>query len=243
MVNRDEVIAYLLHEMPEAERAAFAERWFTEPDLYESVQAAESGLLDDYVRNKLPRRQRRQIEQFLLASDAQRRKLAFAAALYAALPQARRRRVPWAAVAAAALVAVSAVSLWLGIRNQRLRQEVARLESTTAFKSGGVFTAELPADTMRGASAPNPVRLPAGARILRLELELRPGDQQHVYAAKVSAGGHVVWSEAPVVPESRGSVILAPLWIPTSVLEAGDHTVEIDASGKPVAFYNFTIVR
>ena len=180
MVDRDEVIEYLLHEMPEAERTAFAERWFNEPELYESVRMAESSLLDDYVRHKLSRTQRRRIEQYLLGSEAQRRKLAFAAALCAALPQAKRWSMPWAAIAAALLVAFTAGSAWLGIQNQRLRQEVARLQRSAPAASGGLFTAELPADTVRGTSAPNSVRVPAGASMLRLELELRPGDEQNV---------------------------------------------------------------
>lgn len=243
MVNRDEVIEYLLHEMPEAERTAFAERWFNEPELYERVRMAESSLLDDYVRHKLSRTQRRRIEQYLLGSEAQRRKLAFAAALCAALPQAKRWRMPWAAIAAALLVAFAAGSAWLGIQNQRLRQEVARLQRPAPAASGGLFTAELPADTVRGTSAPNSVRVPAGASMLRLELELRPGDEQNVYTAAVSAGGRIVWSEAPVVPESRGTAILAPVWIPAGVLAAGDHTIELDVSGRPVAFYRFTVSR
>ncbi|HTR38883.1 MAG TPA: hypothetical protein VMH80_23415 [Bryobacteraceae bacterium] len=243
MVNRDEVIEYLLHEMPEAERTAFAERWFNEPELYESVRMAESGLLDDYVRHKVSRTQRRRIEQYLLGSEAQRRKLAFAAALCAALPQTKRWHMPWAAIAVAIVVAFAAGSAWLGIQNRQLRREVASLQSRAPLASGGLFTTQLPADTVRGVSTPNSIRLAAGASMLRLELELRPGDEQNVYTAAVSAGGRIVWSEAPVTAESRGTAILAPVWIPAGVLAAGDHTIELDVAGKPVAFYRFTVIR
>ena len=49
------MIAYLLHEMPEAERTAFAERWFNEPELYERVQMAEAELLDEFARGNVSR--------------------------------------------------------------------------------------------------------------------------------------------------------------------------------------------
>jgi hypothetical protein len=243
MVNRDQVIAYLLHEMPETERAAFAEQWFSEPELYESVRMAEAALLDDYVRHRVSRRQRRRIERYLLASDVQRRKLAFAAALQAALPQPRRWRAPWVAIAAAVLVALAGASIWLGVENRNLRQEAARRERAVQPEPGAVYTVGLPADTLRGASAETTVRLPAGVSMLRLELELRPPDQQNVYTATVSAGGRTLWSEGPLRVEARGTALLAPVWIPAGVLSTGEHTVQLETSGSPVAYYRFTVVR
>ena len=52
MVNRDPVIAYLLHEMAEDEREAFGERWFVEPKLREDLQLAEADLNPIFVRAK-----------------------------------------------------------------------------------------------------------------------------------------------------------------------------------------------
>lgn len=244
MVNRDPVIQYLLHEMPEAERAAFAERLFTEPELYERVQMAEAELLDAYVRHQVSRRERGRIEQYLLNSEGQRRKLAFAAALDAALPHPKRMHLPWAAIAAAAaLVLMAGASLWLGFQNRNLRREVSRLENAAPPEPGAVFTVSLPADTLRGTSAANTVRLPAGASMLRLDLELRPGDQRYVYTATVSAGGQRLWTEGPLQAESRGTALLAPVWIPAGVLSSGEHTVQLEAAGNPVAYYRFTVVR
>lgn len=243
MVNRDRVIQYLLHEMPEAERAAFAERLFTEPELYERVQMAEAELLDAYVRHRVSRHERLRIEQYLLNSEGQRRKLAFAAALEAALPRPQRTHLPWAAIAAAALVLMAGASLWLGLENRNLRQEVARLESAAPPQPGAVFTVGLPADTLRGAQAENTIRLPAGATMLRLELELRPGDQQNLYTATITSGGRTLWAEGPLRAESRGTALLAPVWIPASVLSAGQHTLQLEAAGNPVAYYRFNVVR
>lgn len=79
--------------MPEEERAALAEQWFTAPDLYEVFQLAEAELLDAYVRGELAADDRRQVEEYLLASRSQHSKLAFAHALRSALP-ARSRAFP-----------------------------------------------------------------------------------------------------------------------------------------------------
>ncbi len=52
MVNRDQLIAYLLHQMAEDEREAFSERCFLEPGLREDLQMAEADLLDAYARGR-----------------------------------------------------------------------------------------------------------------------------------------------------------------------------------------------
>jgi hypothetical protein len=120
------MIEYLLHEMPESERALFAERWFAEPELYEELQMAEAELLDEYVRGKISERRRLQIEDCLLASEPQRQKWAFAVALAAALPSRKASRLPWLGMVAAALVVSLSLSLWVGLKNRELRTELAQ---------------------------------------------------------------------------------------------------------------------
>ncbi len=254
MVNRDvsknEMIEYLLHEMPEGERAAFAERWFTEPDLYERLQTVEAELLDDCVRGKVSRGQRRKIEQYLLDSEYQQRKMAFAAALHAALPRPKIVRVPWLAVVAALLVVSLAASLWLGLQNRRMQTEVAQLERVSRPAAGvvnpdGIYAVGLPSDTLRGASAENAVRLPKGVRLLRMELELPPGAASVAYSATLLSGSRAVWSEGPLHPEGRGAASIATVWIPAeaAILGPGDHTVRLDAAGSQSVYYRFTIFR
>jgi len=239
------MIAYLLHQMPETERAAFAERWFTEPDLYERLQMTEAELLDDCARGKVSRGQRRLIEQYLLGSEFQRRKMDFAAALQSAIPSPRTSRVPWWAVAAAALVASIGVSLWLGIENRRLQTEVASIQPAAQRVADGVYAVAIPSQTLRSAAAENSIRLPAGIQILRLELELPPGGDRGVYSATLLAGSRAVWNEGPFYPESRGTASVATIWIPASaaILGPGEHAVRLDASGSPSAYYRFTISR
>jgi hypothetical protein len=242
-VNSNDPIAYLLNEMPEAERAAFAERWFTEPELYERLRMAEAGLLDDYARGKLSRRQRRQVERSLLGSDVQVRKLELAEALRAAFLSPERFGVPWAFVAAAVLLVSAGLSVWLGVENLRLHKEVSRLEAGRHLERGDVYTVGLSSDILRGASPQIPLRLPPGVRLLRLELELKPGEETSNYSASVSAGSRIVWTEGPLRPEAQGADHLAVVWIPEGTLSPGEYTVELDAHGNPVVYYRFAVSR
>jgi len=248
-VTKDEMIAYLLHEMPEAERAAFAERWFTEPELYERLQMTEAELLDDCARGKVSRSQRRRIEQFLLGSEVQQRKMAFAAALQAAFPRPRALRTPWLAVVAALFVVTLGVSVWLGFENRALQTEVSRLERVSrpvagVVNSDGIYTIGLPSETLRGAPAENTVRLPKGVRLLRMELELPPGAANSAYSATVLSGTRAVWSEGPLHAEGRGAALIATIWIPTetAVLGSGEHSVRLEAPGSQPVYYRFSVL-
>ncbi len=242
-MNRNDPIAYLWNEMPEPKRAAFAERWFTDAELYERLRMAEAELLDHYVRGELSRRERRQVERFLLGSDVQRRKLEFAEALRAAFPSLERFRVPWAFVAAAVLLLSTGVSVWLGVENLSLHKQVARLETGRHLERGDSYTLDLSSDTLRGTSPQTPLLLPPAVRLLRLRLELKPGEETSMYSVSVSGNGKMVWSEGPVRPEAQGADHLAVVWIPADVLSPGDYTVQLDAHGSSVAYYRFALGR
>jgi hypothetical protein len=251
MVNRDDVIAYLLHEMPEAERAEFTERWFTDPESYQRLLAAEAELLDDFVRGKVLRNQRRRVEAYLLGPGPQQRKLQFAEALRSAVARPDRVRVPWAFVAAALLVMSIGLLSWLGLENRRLQREVARLDTrlgtrldkSVTLSSGGVYTLVLPSDTLRGQAATSTAQVTPGIDLLSLELELRPGDESRTYSATVSAGDQTVWSEGPLRPEPIAGTSLARLWIPVAVLAPGYYSVRLESAGSSIAYYRFAFKR
>lgn len=242
-MNKDDAIAYLLNEMPEAKRTKFVERWFTEPELYERVRMAEAELVDDYVRGRLSRGRRHQVERFLLGSDVQGRKLEFAEALRAPFPSSERFHIPWAYVAAAVLLLSTGLSVWLGVKNLSLQRQVARLESGLHLEHGDIYTLGLSSDTLRGASPETPLRLPPGSRLLRLELELKPGEETSMYSVTVSGDGKIFWSEGPLRPESQGADHVAVVWIPAGVLSPGDYTVQLKAQDTPVAYYRFALAR
>ncbi len=245
MEYRDQMIAYLLNEMPESDREAFVERWFTDPELYQQLRMTEAALLDDYIRGTLSDRRRGQVEEFLLGTESQRRKLGFAAALRAAIPESQSFRIRWRPLngaLAALLLAAAGLAIWLGIQNRRLRVDVARIQSSAAASQHGVYTLDIASDTFRGSSSRATAQLSPSVDILRLELELRPGDENRSYSASVSAGGRAVWSEGPILPEAVGSTHAARVWIPTSVLAPGDYSVSLESGGSPVAYYSFSLL-
>jgi hypothetical protein len=244
MVNRDDLIAYLLHTMPEEERAAVAERWMTDPGLHQQLRACEAELLDAYARNGVSPGERALIERHLLGSATQRQKLAFAEALHTALPATNRRKPSWlVAAAAAAMILLVAGAAWLVWQNQELRREMATVRAhTPSLTSGSVYATLLPLNGVRGPAADERrVVIPSGAEIVRLDLELEPGDETSTYSATTSQGAAVVWSEEPVRPLRRGAAFVAPVWIPAAVLAPGRYEVALKTGATTIAYYRFII--
>jgi hypothetical protein len=247
MVNREELIAYLLHQMPEPDRLDFAARWFAEPEIEEQLYIAEAELFDSYVRGELARGERGQVERYLLNTDAQRRKLEFAAALRGVLPAVpvpSRRAIPWLTLATAAiLVVLVAVAIGIEVQNQRLRNEVASVRQSARPLSGGVYTASLVAGGLRGGASERSIVLPGNARMLRLDLDLSEAERAPSYSATLTVSGRTVWREEPLTPQSQAQVLFVSVWIPSDVLAAGHYTVLLEANGAPAASYTFAISK
>ena len=246
MVNREELIAYLLHQMPEEAREAFSERWIDDPELYEQLRQAESELLDGYARQELDAVQRTQVETYLLTSEHQRQKLAFAGALQSALsrPAARwtaRRAVSLAA--AAALVLVAGLSLWFLVQTRQLRRELVRSREAPPPVAGALYAAALSPDVSRGTARATSIAVPASAEVVRFDLELEPGDENGSYTVTLSSAGVVLWKEEPVRADRRGAAFVAPAWIPRRLLQPGTYEVQLSNAGTPLAYYHFTIPR
>jgi hypothetical protein len=246
MDDRGRLIAYLLHEMPEDERDAFAERWFVDPAMHEELRMTEAELLDNYARGSVSRSRRQRIERYLLDSEPQRRKLAFAAGLHAALPVERHSYPAWITWSvAAALALVAGLSIWLAVQNRNLRQELesARLR-TPSISADGVFAVFLPGGTLRGSSPLTVVRVPAGVSMVRFDLELDGADAADRYTAALSTAGQIVWTEeAPIPVEPRGRQPLVPVWIPANLLNPANHTLVLKVRGEPIGYYSFTVER
>jgi hypothetical protein len=244
MVNRDDLIAYLLHEMPDDQRLDFAEQWFTNPGLSEQLSMAEAELFDSYVRNELRARQRALFERYLLKGDSDHRKLGFAAALRGVFPPRQRRRVPWLAMTAAALlVALGGGMLRFGLENRALHRQIAALHENAQPAEGGVYSASLVAGELRGAAVARSVALPPNARMLRLDLDLSDVEKHEAYAATLYGSGGRMWREEPVRSESRGQVSFATVWIPADILAPGKYRVTLEFDGNPLVDYQVNIAR
>ena len=237
------MIAYLLHKLPEAERDAFEDRWMEDPELYEQLQDAEAELLDAYAAGTLSAEDRELVRKHLLGSPAQEQKLLFARKLHDAFPKpARSANWRWMA-AAAAIVMLAGAAFWLGWQNVAMRNRPAA--SAGAQPSAAkVYVAEIPANTSRSAaSSPVEVRLPPGAEMLRVDLQLAAGDETQVFSAAVEKDGRVVWDEQPIRAEHRSFGFAAPVWVPAAILGAGEYQVKLSAGGALVDVYRFRVQR
>jgi hypothetical protein len=242
-MNRDHVIAYLLHQMPEPERLQFAEQWMADPALYDEVRMAEDELLDAYVRQEVSVAQRSSIERYLLASESQRRKLAFAQALGAKWPAEQRRRPAWSLLAAAAAaVLASSIAIWLATENAALRRQTTA--SVVPPQPSMVASFFLPAAIVRGSATEDRViTLTDDNDVLRLELELEPADATGTYSALVSQSGSAIWRGEPIRPVKRGESVVATVWIPARTLSAGRYEVALRAGAADIGYYEFRVAR
>src|SRR5579875_856711 len=252
MVDRAQLIAYLLHEMPEEERADLAEQWFTGPELQEALQAAEAELLDGYARGELAPEQRRRVEEFLLGSQTQRDKLAFALAFRDALaPPLTARSRRWFGMAAAVVIAALAAStIWYARRAAHLSSLLEQAAAGRASQPlpGGIYEFAVSPDSSRGAAEQNRLKLPQGAEMLRFDFTFEQAEQAPEYSALLSHAGRTVWSEQGIrgfqptaSSGGRGQANVVPVWVPAKLLENGSYDLELRAGGRLLAYYSFRI--
>jgi hypothetical protein len=142
--GRDRALSYLLGELPEGERDALEEEYFSErEDAFAELKAAEEDILDAYSRGTLTPERRAAVEARWPQSESGRQRLAFAAALSAAAARARAPRpaglpalrrpnvwLPWAAglfaLAAGGLLIARTAHLQGELRRAHAEAESAR---------------------------------------------------------------------------------------------------------------------
>jgi hypothetical protein len=238
------LIAYLLHTLPESERDDFEDRWLEDATLYQQLRDAEADLLDAYANGTLSPEDRERVSKYLLDSPLQHRKLMFARSLRNAFPKSARPSTAWRWIAAAvAIVLLAGATSWLAWQNAALRRELASVATAPPASLRNVYVAELKLDTTRGV-APSiaEVRLPAGTQILRLDLELAPGDENEVLSASVSRDARAVWNQQPVHAERRSFGFVASVWLPATALPPGEYEIKLSSAGAPVDYYRFRLV-
>jgi hypothetical protein len=249
-VNREDIIAYLLHKLPESERGAFEDHWMEDSELYEQLQDVEAELLDAYASDSLSAGERKLVTKYLLGSPVQGHKLLFArtlrdAFLAPARPWPARLALDWRAVAAAAVIVLLAcAALWLAGQNAAMRRRLADISNLPPpSAAASVYVVEIRSGTTSRSTAPSlaEVRLPAGVQMLRLDLQLDPGDETQVFSASVGQEGRSVWEEQPIRAERRPFGFVVSVWMPAAVLIPGEYEIKLSAGGAPVDYYRFRV--
>lgn len=138
---------YLLGELTGADQHALEQEFFSDSDKFDQVRAVESELVDAYVRNRLPRRERELFERHYLQSPEHRERTAFARLLLAAADETvtapvtdsapgaswwqrlreslRGSQLLFAGAMAAAMLLLTTGVLWLLIERSRLSDQLA----------------------------------------------------------------------------------------------------------------------
>jgi hypothetical protein len=205
-MTEEQIIAYLLEELPEEESEQFEDDCLAGEDWPPEVNLAEEDLIDAYLRNELTQERRQRFEQNYLTTEARQERVRMAAALLhhidecharstatdtvsPALPRQRQRfpafwnNQSWALRAAAmiAAVAVIAGAFWFYLsRSQTPRSFTALNLSITVNNSRGespqVAKVKLPP---KGGALKINLKLPEGvetAQISRVVLEKDSGE-------------------------------------------------------------------
>ena len=86
-INDELIVGYLLGDLPEEKQSEVEDRAFQDKQYLQEILAAESDLIDEYVRGELSDSARQQFESRFLASAERRRKLEFARALANVAPE------------------------------------------------------------------------------------------------------------------------------------------------------------
>jgi hypothetical protein len=148
--NEERITRYLLGELPEEQQIEIEDRAFSDKEFLARITAVENDLIDEYVREELPKTARRRFETLFLASEGRRKRVEFARALVQVADEARVPKhetttlVSWrealaafihglnpvgrVALAAAALVVLLG-GAWLIVQTLTLRSRLTQLQA------------------------------------------------------------------------------------------------------------------
>jgi hypothetical protein len=227
--------SYLLGEMSAEERAAFQQRPFEDDEVFLRVLAAEDDMADALAKGELPQDEAARVRTFLEESS-QRDRLMFAQA-FARMESAPKRGSSlwvWRALPLAACIVLSAISLWLAVRNRELQTPIAGLRPATET-SGAIFAARIPAGRLRGSGTRPALEIPADTRIVELRLEVRsPGSFQRYRFDVNRASGQAIISIVVPGPLAAETVVA----VPRTNLAPGDYELALSGlqgdQAKPI---------
>lgn len=250
---------WLLHRLPRGEAEALEQRLLTDEDFGERVRAAETDLLDDYVRDDLAADERPiAAERFTsTARDRLRVRIARALARIARrspreLGGARHRRhgapeiAPGsrrrARVRRIAAIGIVASACALAVAVVGLNQ---RMTSLAPPRTQVETTITLLADSQRGEHIQS-VALPASAGTVRLQAEVDQGDvdgsdPHKRYTLSIDDAGRTVFSAERIGVREAGPYRFVEVVFDAQKLAPGSHRVQVVAEGSAEAAATWTL--
>lgn len=153
-LRTDQLITkYFFGELSDDERGQLEERYFTDSEFLERMQAIEAELIENYVGGALPKEAAAKFEVHMLQSPHQQQKLAFTESVFRVAtkqtdtirPKAKTKTKSWSfplmfsrhifaptAAAIAALVITFSFAAWVVFDVSRLRRELGELQKEQA---------------------------------------------------------------------------------------------------------------
>lgn len=222
------VTLYLLGELSEEARKLLEERYFSDDQFFEFVQAVEGRLMDDYLRGNLSEAERTRLEELFVKSHSLSRDLNFTKALMAALREsaavrkvtgsfwkslldllATQPRSIQVSLAASALVMLVAFS-WLGLEAVRFRGRLNEIRSERA-------SFEEKTRNLERQMAQEKERTGELASRLQAESEVRAQLEQQMTSLRQSRGLLLTFLLRPSMVERGGADQSVRLVIPRAV--------------------------
>jgi hypothetical protein len=231
---------YLLGRLAEDQAAELDERLFCEDSSHDELVQEQEALLDDFVYNRLPTRDRlayvRQVERSaeLQAQIAERRRLI---AAVGRLPNPvgaapRARFVFFLAPALALLLCVASALYFRELRAKASLQAqvVASAQpaqpTSAPLAQGEPAVAFLSANVTRSGSALPVVDVAHGASLLELQVEVHPSSAaQTKWDAELMRDGEVMWASKNVLLHREGNEAFLDLMLDTRSLNDGAYEV------------------
>jgi hypothetical protein len=229
-------VRYLLGKMGEAEREAFQERVLDDPLVFDRVADAENQLFDAYARGVLDPLDRHRIEQRLLRSPGQQRKLR-AARAFAARTRRKSFRAPAYFAVAAAITLALAIPVLLRFRNPPDTDTRAAAPLEERF----TITLPLPRTPGEGENIPQ-YAIPAGADHIEVRIPVPPTEPVSSLRGELLHGDQTIatFGEGPrVIEDAAGQQFVT---LPAGSLTPGTYRVRLlGKDGTTVAWYDFRV--
>ena len=259
----EQLVRYLLGDLPEDEAESLDERSITDDAIALRLRVLEDELVDRYARGERFGGALERFDRVHRDSPYLQEKVRFAEVLHAraagpesnaapsGLVESPRRAVLWNLTAAAALILAAAGYLF--IANQRLHDDINRLDArrasveeqnarlqqqlddrraepaTSATPLAAAFSLPAP---RRGDSADTPIALRKGAAEVVLRLQLEPADYARFWAAlKDVESDRIVWRSADLTSDAAGPDRAVTITVPVALLRAQRYAVELTALG------------
>lgn len=254
-----DIVRYLLGELPERDRRGFEERYFADDALFESVCAVEDELIASYLRGELRFWKRRKFRREYLADPRRRRRLEFVANLLdvsrrpSLTPERFRGTIsswPKAFPVLAALVLVTCVGwAWAVFRERQAENETAQLRTAVPTRLNQVFSIVLAPGQLRGSRGPQPWRIPRGTEQVRVQLKIPAGGPERGYRARIQTpDGDEVWFSSGLFARFANGVMVVTLELPAAAVAGGDYVVRLDGPSQSGGFesledFAFSVAR